>query len=152
MPERSADSGWPWPDIRWHAPHANRLPGPPATVGGAGGCSSGNQSGGLVFPETLAHSYSRALPGARTMPSGRTADGCSLSGMLKAHSGSPSGRVSGSCALTCMTSEASAHTMTAMQMDALDRRITTVSSLDESRFFRRILIVRYREEDSDLRG
>src|SRR5262245_1327400 len=86
------------------------------------------------------------------MPSGRTADGCSLSGMLKAHSGSPSGRVSGSCALTCMTSEASAHTMTAMQVDVLDRRIRTVSSLDESRLLRRILVIRHREEDSDLRG
>src|SRR5215468_1504314 len=122
MPARSADSGWPWPDIRWHAPHANRRPGPPATDGGAGGCSSGNQSGGLVFPETLAHSYSFALPGARTMPSGRTAEGCSLSGMLNAHSGRPAGRVSGSCALAFgATSEASAHTRTAM--DVLARRI-----------------------------
>src|SRR5258705_4334760 len=152
MPARSADSGWPWPDIRWHAPHANLLPGPPATDGGAGGCSSGNQSGGFVFPDTLAHSYSLALPGARTLPCGRTAEGCSLSGMLKAQSGSPSGRVSGSCALTCMTSEASAHTMTAMQTDVLDRRITAVSSLNESRFSRRILIFGNREEDNDLYG
>src|SRR5215470_6107915 len=123
-PARSADSGWPWPDIRWHAPQANRRPGPPATDAGAGGCSSGNQSGGLVLPETLAHSYSLALPGARTMPSGRTAEGCSLSGMLKAHSGSPSGRVSGSCALArcATTSEASATTAT--QTDVVDRLIT----------------------------
>src|SRR5262245_22789439 len=133
MPARSADSGWPWPDIRWHAPHANRRPGPPATDAGAGGCSSGNQSGGLVLPETFAHSYSLALPGALTMPSGRTAEGCSLSGMLKAHSGSPSGRVSGSCALTCVRSEASAHTTTAMQADVLDRLITVcLLSLDVS--------------------
>src|SRR5437899_1414367 len=133
MPARSADSGWPWPDIRWQAPHANRRPGPPATDAGAGGCSSGNQSGGLVFPETLAHSYSLALPGARTMPCGRTADGCSLSGMLKAQSGSPSGRVNGSCALASMTSEASAHTMTAMQTDVSDRLITAgLLSLDVS--------------------
>src|SRR5262249_15696361 len=129
MPARSADSGWPCPDIRWHAPHANRRPGPPATDTGAGGCSSGNQSGGFVLPATLAHSYSRALPGARTMPSGRTADGCSLSGMLNAHSGSPGGRVSGSCALTSTRSEASAHTTTAMQTDVLDRLITGVSPL-----------------------
>src|SRR6266700_1455962 len=126
MPARSADSGWPWPDIRWQAPHAKRLPGPPATDDGAGGCSSGNQSGGFVLPETLAHSYSLALPGARTMPCGRTAEGCSLSGMLKAQSGSPSGRVSGSCALdSCIVrSEASAHTTTAMQTDVFDRVIT----------------------------
>src|SRR5262245_27176009 len=111
--------------IRWHAPHANRRPGPPATDGGAGGCSSGNQSGGLVLPETLAHSYSLALPGARTMPCGRTAEGCSLSGMLKAHSGRPSGRVSGSCAPTScvMRSDASAQTAV-MQPDLVDRRIT----------------------------
>src|SRR3954470_21231065 len=152
MPARSADSGWPWPDIRWHAPQANRRPGPPATDGGAGGCSSGNQSGGLVFPETLAHSYSLALPGARTMPSGRTAEGCSLSGMLKAHSGSPSGRVSGSCALTTVRSEPSAHTATAMQTDVLDRLIMAVSSLNESRFSRYFLIVRNCEEDNDLCG
>src|SRR5262245_58636421 len=124
MPAMSADSGWPWPDIRWHAPHANRLPGPPATDAGAGGCSSGNQSGGFVLPATLAHSYSRALPGARTMPSGRTAEGCSLSGMLNAHSGSRAGRVSCSCALTscAVRSEATAHIRTAM--DVLARRIT----------------------------
>jgi hypothetical protein len=51
-----------------------------------------------------------------------------------------------------MTSEASAHTMTAMQTDVLDRRITAVSSLNESRFSRRILIFGNREEDNDLYG
>src|SRR4029450_9817163 len=134
MPAMSADSGWPWPDIRWQAPHANRLPGPPATDDGAGGCSSGNQSGGFVLPATLAHSYSRALPGARTMPSGRTAEGCSLSGMLNAHSGSPAGRVNGSCALTSTRSEASAHTTRAMDVLARRvRRITAGSPLLEGR-------------------
>src|SRR5438046_1364211 len=138
MPARSADSGWPWPDIRWHAPHANLLPGPPATDGGAEGCSSGNQSGGFEFPATLAHSYSLALPGARTMPSGRTALGCTLSGILNAQSGSPAGTVSSACALTsrAMRSGARAHMTTAMRADEFERRIrgiTVVSSpiLDE---------------------
>src|SRR5258708_3545053 len=31
MPEMSAASGWPWPDIRWQAPHANLIPWPPVT-------------------------------------------------------------------------------------------------------------------------
>src|SRR5438045_2157530 len=117
-PARSADSGWPCPDIRWQAPHANLLPGPPATDSGAGGCSSGNQSGGFEFPETLAHSYSFALPGALTMPCGRTAVGWTLSGILNAQSGSPAGTVSGSCALiSCaLRSGARAHTRTPMQV------------------------------------
>src|SRR6266436_8164709 len=135
-PARSADSGWPWPDIRWHAPHANLFPGPPATAGGAGGCSSGNQSGGFVFPETLAHSYSLALPGARTMPSGRTALGWILSGMLKVQSGSPAGTVSSACAWSfpTMKSGAKAHARTATRTDMLVRRIIAVSSpiLDET--------------------
>src|SRR5439155_294439 len=42
---------------------------------GAAGCSSGNQSGGVAFPAIVAASYSFALPGAFTMPSGRTAVG-----------------------------------------------------------------------------
>src|SRR5882757_2049013 len=122
-PARSAASGWPWPDIRWHAPHANLLPGPPATDGGAGGCSSGNQSGGFVFPETLAHSYSLALPGALTMPCGRTAVGWTLSGILNVQSGSPSGTLSSSCALRfdTMSSGARAHTRTAMRTDVFVR-------------------------------
>src|SRR5438477_93452 len=130
MPAMSAASGWPWPDIRWHAPHANRLPGPPATAGGAGGCSSGNQSGGFEFPATLAHSYSLALPGARTMPCGRTAVGWTLSGMLKAQSGSPAGTVSASCALTsrAIRSGARAHTRTAMRTDVFDRRIRRITA------------------------
>src|SRR5258705_13206716 len=123
MPAMSADSGWPWPDIRWQAPHANLLPGPPATDAGAGGCSSGNQSGGFVFPETLAHSYSLALPGALTMPCGRTAVGWTLSGILNVQSGSPSGTLSSSCALRfdTMSSGARAHTRTAMQTDVFVR-------------------------------
>ena len=28
----SAASGWPWPDIRWHEPHANLIPWPPVTT------------------------------------------------------------------------------------------------------------------------
>src|ERR1700748_215074 len=113
MPAMSAASEWLWPGIRWQAPHANLIPGPPVTAFGAGGCSSGNQSGGFAVPATLDHSYSFGLPGALTMPSGFTALGCSLSGMLKAQSGSPSGTLSASwaVALRTMTAEASAHAM-----------------------------------------
>ena len=75
MPAMSADSGWPWPDIRWQEPHAIAIAGSPLTDRGAGGCSSGNQSGGFAFPAILAASYSFELPGALTMPSGRTAVG-----------------------------------------------------------------------------
>src|SRR5882672_4564862 len=130
MPAMSAASGWPWPDIRWQAPHANLIPGPPVTDRGAGGCSSGNQSGGLAVPATLAHSYSFALPGALTIPSTRTAVGCTLSGMLKAQSGSPSGTVSASCALTprATRSGARAHTTTAMQADEFERRIRRITA------------------------
>ena len=126
MPAMSAASGWPWPDIRWHEPQANLIPAPPVTACGAGGCSSGNQSGGFAFPATLAHSYSFALPGALTMPSGRTALGCTLSGMLNAQSGSPAGTVSASCALSprAISSGASVHTRTAMRTDVSVRRIT----------------------------
>src|SRR5215467_4417388 len=122
----SAASGWPWPDIRWHAPHANLIPWPPVTDFGAGGCSSGNQSGGLAVPATLAHSYSFALPGALTIPCGRTALGCTLSGMLNAQSGSPAGTVSASCAPSppAITTGARAHTRTVMRTDVLVRWIT----------------------------
>ena len=51
------------------------IPVSPLTDRGAAGCSSGNQSGGVAFPAIVAASYSFALPGAFTMPSGRTAVG-----------------------------------------------------------------------------
>jgi hypothetical protein len=51
------------------------IPVSPLTDRGGAGCSSGNQSGGFAFPAILAASYSFALPGALTMPSGRTAVG-----------------------------------------------------------------------------
>src|SRR6185436_10849290 len=35
MPAMSADSGWPWPDIRWHDPQAMAIPAPPPTDRGA---------------------------------------------------------------------------------------------------------------------
>src|SRR2546429_1032460 len=54
MPAMSADSGWPWPDIRWHEPHAMAIPVSPLTDRGAAGCSSGNQSGGVAFPAIVA--------------------------------------------------------------------------------------------------
>src|SRR5262245_39610236 len=50
-PARSADSGCPWPLIKWHDPHAILVTPPsPVTIAGAGPCSSGNQSGGVAFP------------------------------------------------------------------------------------------------------
>src|ERR1700724_4395589 len=124
----SAASGWLWPDIRWHEPHANLTPAPPVTARGAGGCSSGNQSGGFAFPATLAHSYSFALPGALTMPSGRTADGWTLSGMLNVQSGSPGGTERASCAWSpcTMGSDARAHTRAAMQTDVFVRGIRQI--------------------------
>src|SRR5205085_1527903 len=90
----------------------------------------GNQSGGLVFPETLAQSYSLALPGARTMPCGRTALGWTLSGMLNVQSGSPGGAVSSACALTscAVRSGASAHTRAAMRADVLEWRIWRITT------------------------
>src|SRR5262245_61652418 len=129
MPAMSAASGWPWPDIRWHAPHANLIPWPPVPARGAGGCSSGNQSGGLAVPATLAHSYSFALPGALTMPSTRTAAGWTLSGMLNAQSGSPSGTLSASWALgsRTMRSGARTHKRTAMRTDVFVRGIRRIT-------------------------
>ncbi len=130
----SAPSEWLWPDIRWQAPQANLIPGPPVTAFGAGGCSSGNQSGGFEVPATLDHSYSFVLPGAFTMPSGFTALGCTLSGMLKVQSGSPSGTLRASCAAAprIKRGEASAHMLAqTMAMPVLVRRmrrITGVSS------------------------
>src|ERR1017187_6205827 len=80
------------------------MPAPPFTEGGGGQCSSGNQSGGFALPAILAGSYSLALPLARTIPSGRTADGWILSGTLKAQSGRPAGTLrvcaSSACAKT----------------------------------------------------
>src|SRR5207253_3150854 len=89
-----------------------------------------NQSGGLAFPATFLQSYSFALPGARTMPSGRTAEGWTASGMLKAQSGSPAGRVNGSCAWSfCEArSGASAQTRTATQADVFARSIRRITA------------------------
>src|SRR4249920_33417 len=93
MPAMSADSGWPWPDIRWHDPHAFGIG--PFTLLGAGGCSSGNQSGGFALPAIAVASYSRLLPAARTVAGTFGSGGCTLSGMLYAHSGRPFGIVVG---------------------------------------------------------
>ena len=79
-------------------PQANLTPCPPVTTRGAGGCSSGNQSGGLPLPAIFAASYSFELPGTRTVPSARTEVGWTLSGMLNAQSGSPAGTLSAACA------------------------------------------------------
>src|SRR6516165_6995881 len=126
----SADSGWPCPDIRWHEPQANRIPAPPVTARGAAGCSSGNQSGGLALPPILAASYSFALPGALMIPSILTAVGCTLSGMLKAQSGSPAGTLSSACALTSRTmrSGASAPRRIAMRTDLFARRMRRITA------------------------
>src|SRR5258708_34985110 len=97
MPAMSADSGWPWPDIRWHEPHAMAIPGSPLTDRGAAGGSSGNQSGGFAVPAILAASDSFALPGALTMPSGRTAVRGILAGVVYARSGGAAGAVSAGC-------------------------------------------------------
>src|SRR5258707_9015568 len=128
MPAMSAARGWPWRDIRWHEPQANRVPGPPLTALGAAGCSSGNQSGGFAFPAILAASYSLALPGARMMPSGRTALGWILSGILNVQSGSPAGTLSAAWALSCRAtrSGARAHTSAATQTDVLVRKIRRI--------------------------
>src|SRR6185295_3370267 len=92
-PAISIASEWLWPDIIWQEPQAKRVPSPPVTALGAGGCSSGNQSGGVAFPAIFLASYSLELPGARTMPSTLTAQGCTLSGTLNAQSGRPAGTV-----------------------------------------------------------
>src|ERR1044071_1865438 len=93
MPAISADSGCPCPDIRWHEPHAFGIG--PFTLRGGAGCSSGNQSGGLALPPTAVASISFAAPGARTTAGTFGSGGCTLSGMLKAHSGRPFGIVVG---------------------------------------------------------
>src|SRR5215212_1234335 len=93
MPAISADSGCPCPDIRWHEPHAFGIG--PFTLRGAAGCSSGNQSGGLTLPAIADASNSLLLPGARTTAGTFGSGGCTLSGMLNAHSGSPFGIVAG---------------------------------------------------------
>src|ERR687884_1921112 len=93
MPAMSADSGCPWPDIRWHVPHAFGIG--PFTLFGAGGCSSGNQSGGFALPAIAVASYSLLLPATRTTLGTFGSGGCTLSGMLNAHSGRPFGIVVG---------------------------------------------------------
>src|SRR6266508_2077044 len=93
MAAMSADSGCPWPDIRWQEPQA--FGASPFTLRGAAGCSSGYQSGGLLLAVTVAASYSLLLPGARTLPVSASLGGCTLSGMLYAHSGRPFGMVCG---------------------------------------------------------
>ena len=96
----SAASAWLWPDIRWHEPQAKRdtlaagddLRRGPMLLGKPVG--RGRVAGdllGLVLPRAalrpdLAFTF--------------TAQGCSLGGMLKVHSGRPSGSVSTSCAAT----------------------------------------------------
>src|SRR4029077_4792801 len=82
IPAMSADSGCPWPDIRWHEPHAFGI-GPLTLRGGAGG-PSGNQSGGFAWPATAVASSPFAAPGARTVAGTLGSGGCTLSGMLKA--------------------------------------------------------------------
>src|SRR5258705_10021916 len=93
MPAMSADSGWPCPDIRWHEPHAFGIG--PFTLRGGAGCSSGNQSGGFALPATAVASISFAAPGARTTAGTFGSGGCTLSGILNAHSGRPFGIVVG---------------------------------------------------------
>src|SRR5262245_32238802 len=93
MPAMSADSGCPWPDIRWHDPQAFGIG--PFTLRGAGGCSSGNQSGGFALPAIVDASYSWLLPAARTVAGTRGSGGCTVSGMLYAHSGRPFGTFEG---------------------------------------------------------
>src|SRR5713101_7036751 len=98
-PAISADSGCPCPDMRWQEPQAIILtPGSPFTMRGAGGCSSGNQSGGFALLPVFAASYTLVLPGTWTGPVGCTVGGCTLSGMLNAQEGRRFGIVSGSCA------------------------------------------------------
>src|SRR5579883_2137386 len=101
IPAISADSEWPWPDIRWHVPQT--VPGgtpPPLTMAGGEGCSSGNQSGVLAVLMASPAEYSLLLPGTWTVPVIGLVGGCTLSGMLKAQAGSPLGMAvgGGACA------------------------------------------------------
>src|ERR1044071_9549582 len=100
MPAISADSGCPCPDMRWHEPHAFGIG--PFTLRGGTGCSSGNQSGGLALPAMADASSSLLLPTTRTTFGTFGSGGCTLSGMLYAHSVSPFGIVVGAgfCAAT----------------------------------------------------
>ena len=59
------------------------------------GCSSGNQSGGFALPAIADASSSLLLPATRTTFGTFGSGGCTLSGMLYAHSGSPLGIVVG---------------------------------------------------------
>src|SRR5215467_12800668 len=115
--------------MRWHEPQATRVSGPPVTALGAGGCSSGNQSGGAL-PVIFLASYSLALPGARMVPSTFTAESWTLSGMLNVQAGSPAGTVSSACAPTFPTISTGerAHTRAAIRTEF--RRITASPLLD----------------------
>ena len=121
MPAMSADSEWPWPDIRWHEPQASVIPGPPCHRWRRGGMFIGKpvrrirvsgDLGGLVFLRAAGRPHNAFHP---------TAVGWILSGMLNAQSGSPAGTVSTACAVSCRTmrSGARAHTSTEMRTDVL---------------------------------
>src|SRR5687768_6556082 len=98
-PVTSADSGWPSPDMRWHPPHAS-MPGRPLMTGsGAGGCWSGNQSGGAFRLSISFGVYLRVLPGI-VFGSSDSAGSCA-SITWNAHDGSRgTGLGSGVCDLT----------------------------------------------------
>jgi hypothetical protein len=51
--------------MRWQDPHASIPPRPFVTGDGAGGCSSGNQSGGASRLSISAGVYDLLLPGTR---------------------------------------------------------------------------------------
>src|SRR6266513_4645392 len=95
-PVMPADSGWPSPDIRWHAPQASAAPWPFCTIGGAGGCSSGNQSGGLDRLSISAGVYFFVLPG--TLLGAAASAGSAPLTAGNAHAGSFVGGGCGCCA------------------------------------------------------
>src|SRR5215470_9633741 len=113
--------------MRWHEPHAKAIPESPLTDRGAGGCSSGNQSGGFAFPAIFVASYSLALPGTRTMPVGPAPAGWTASGILKAHDGSPSGTVSAVCAASVCTANAVARAQLSSNARREARRYLTAA-------------------------
>ena len=76
------------------AARKSRCPGRLSPTAARGGVHRETSPADSRSRRSWRHSYSFALPGALTMPSGRTALGWILSGMLNAQSGSPSGTVS----------------------------------------------------------
>src|SRR5205085_1372613 len=114
-PVSPADSGWPSPDIRWHAPQASAAPWPFCTSEGGARCSSGNQSGGLFRSSICAGVYDLVLPGTLLGPGSSAGTDPLMAG--NAHEGP--GGAGGCCARSTRTESAiTPPTATSLLIDA----------------------------------